>query len=168
MGRAATRWLEQLDDAMDWDDRYNKTKNGEDGKIETFDWHQSFEKLNPLFQQYGITVAKRCLIIGCGNSQLSEDMVDGGFSSIVGVDWSQVVMDKMRERCKEKTGITFEKMDFRDMCDIEDASMDCVIDKGLMDCMMAFEKSTDQITEMLLEVQKKLPPPPPFLRDPWH
>eukprot|EP00579_Thalassiosira_antarctica_P011705 CAMPEP_0201912394 /NCGR_PEP_ID=MMETSP0903-20130614/3077_1 /ASSEMBLY_ACC=CAM_ASM_000552 /TAXON_ID=420261 /ORGANISM="Thalassiosira antarctica, Strain CCMP982" /LENGTH=298 /DNA_ID=CAMNT_0048447345 /DNA_START=91 /DNA_END=987 /DNA_ORIENTATION=- len=43
----------------------------------------------------------RVLHVGCGNSQLAEHMLHGGFTNIVNVDYSEVVIKKMQEKYDE-------------------------------------------------------------------
>ena len=42
------------------------------------------------------------LIVGCGNSPLSEELYDEGYCNQVNIDYSSVVIDQMRKRNKEK------------------------------------------------------------------
>lgn len=54
----------------------------------------------------------KVLMVGCGNSRLSEDMYDVGYHSIVNIDISDIVIRQMTERNAEKREeMTFEKMD---------------------------------------------------------
>ena len=51
-------------------------------------------------------------MVGCGNSQLSADMYDVGYSNIVNVDISDVVIRQMIEKHgKDRPNMTFAKMD---------------------------------------------------------
>eukprot|EP00658_Telonema_sp_P-2_P018577 TRINITY_DN17286_c0_g1_i2.p1 TRINITY_DN17286_c0_g1~~TRINITY_DN17286_c0_g1_i2.p1 ORF type:complete len:223 (-),score=51.73 TRINITY_DN17286_c0_g1_i2:355-1023(-) len=158
-----------MDDSWDskvaWDSRYEseKVEEGEEnrlaGKIRTFDWHQNYHKLDPLLQQYGVTPGKKVVILGCGNSKLPEDMADNGFNSIIGLDWSEVVIAKMQERCADRTGIEWKTADVVDpesMKQIPDQSQDVVIDKALFDCLMSRPDSTDSVLGMLEQVQRIL------------
>lgn len=38
------------------------------------------------------------LMVGCGNSRLSEDMFDDGFTTLTNIDVSRVVVDQMAAR----------------------------------------------------------------------
>jgi len=41
------------------------------------------------------------LIVGCGNSELSAAMADDGFTDVVSIDYSAVVIDKMIDTYKQ-------------------------------------------------------------------
>ena len=56
--------------------------------------------------------ADRVLMVGCGNSRLSEDMFDVGYHGIVNIDISDTVIRQMRDRnAKTREAMVFEKMD---------------------------------------------------------
>lgn len=42
------------------------------------------------------------LMVGCGNSRLSEDMFDDGFTTLTNIDVSRVVIDQMVARYRYK------------------------------------------------------------------
>ena len=59
-----------------------------------------------------IKPADKVLMVGCGNSRLSEDMYDVGYHSITNIDISDTVIRQMTERnAKKREEMTFEKMD---------------------------------------------------------
>jgi len=75
-------------------------------------------------------------MLGCGNSKLSENMYDDGFQNIVNVDYSDVLIDRMRkEHENERPHMQWHVMDVRNL-QFKDNSFDVVIDKGTMDAMM--------------------------------
>jgi 2-polyprenyl-3-methyl-5-hydroxy-6-metoxy-1,4-benzoquinol methylase len=41
-----------------------------------------------------------CLMLGCGNSELSEQMYDAGYTKITNIDISSVVIEQMAERSR--------------------------------------------------------------------
>lgn len=57
--------MPQYGDPNYWDKRYTEYAGS------TFDWLEDFESLLPLITQY-IKPTDRCLMLGCGNSELSE------------------------------------------------------------------------------------------------
>jgi len=74
-------------------------------------------------------------MLGCGNSTLSEDMYDDGYKNIVNVDYSPIVIERMRARNHDRPEMSWLVMDVRNM-EFEDDSFDVAIDKGTMDAMM--------------------------------
>jgi hypothetical protein len=51
------------------------------------------------------------LVIGCGNSKLSENMYDVGIKNIVNIDLSNVVIQQMNAKNKQRKEMQFLKMD---------------------------------------------------------
>jgi len=104
----------------------------------------------------------RTLIVGCGNSDLSENMYDDGFTNQVSVDYSEVVISKMRESLKDKPNIKFETMDCRSMS-FKDNEFDLVIDKGTLDAILCGNDSAKNSSEMLDQCSRVLKPGGVFL-----
>lgn len=69
-----------------WDRRYAQSAG------QMFDWLESYESLKPLISQY-MRPEDKILIIGCGNSPLSEDLYDDGYHNQLNIDISQIVID---------------------------------------------------------------------------
>ena len=61
-----------------WDERYTKDP-------EPFDWYQRYSGIKDLIAQY-IKKSDNILMAGCGNSRLSEDMYDDGYTTVANVD----------------------------------------------------------------------------------
>ncbi|RLM98956.1 methyltransferase-like protein 13 [Panicum miliaceum] len=118
-----------------WDARYSSGSPASGGGGKFFDWYQTYAALRPLLRAR-IPAASRVLMLGCGNSLLSEDMAKDGYKDIVNIDISSVVIEQMREKHKEIPQLTYMQMDVRDMNFFGDESFDCVLDKGTLDAMM--------------------------------
>ena len=43
----------------------------------------------------------RLLVVGCGNSELSKQLFDDGFSDVVSIDYSEVVIEKMNQTYRD-------------------------------------------------------------------
>ncbi|KAF9158423.1 hypothetical protein DFQ26_007655 [Actinomortierella ambigua] len=110
-----------------WDERYTQE--------ESFDWFKTYADLQPLLSQHIPDKNSRILMLGCGNSTLSEDMYDDGYKNIVNIDYSKVVIEKMAQKCADRVGMDWVEMDIRDLKFGSD-SFDVVIDKGTMDALM--------------------------------
>ena len=79
-----------------WDNRY---KN----QIESFEWYVSYQELKSHLEkalQINDHAMKKVptLLVGCGNSLLSEGLFHDGFTSILSVDYSEVVIKKMQRK----------------------------------------------------------------------
>merc|ERR1712000_299555 len=91
----------------------------------------------------------RILIVGCGNSTFSADLYDAGYKNITNIDFSDVVIDRMKESNQERETMNWIKMD---MCELDfpEGSFDVVIDKAAMDALMVDEGSVwDPATQVI-------------------
>jgi len=96
------------------------------------------------------------LVVGCGNSELSENLFDDGFTDCLSVDYSEVVIEKMQAhfRALDKP-LRFETMDVRDL-KFKDETFDCVVDKGTHDAILCGSDSAKNAGQMLAECQRVL------------
>lgn len=82
---------------------------------EAFDWYQRWSGLQPVLEPY-LQKKDKILMLGCGNSSaltsrlcysnrispaVSKDMHDAGYTNIVNIDISSVVINKMKEKHPE-------------------------------------------------------------------
>lgn len=98
------------------------------------------------------------LVIGCGNSELSEQLYDVGYQDIVNIDISEVVIKQMNERnAGRRPHMSFLKMDMTQM-EFPDAAFQVVLDKGTLDAVLTDEeeKTLQQVDRMLAEVGRVL------------
>jgi len=96
---------------------------------QTFDWYATWEELKPFFQQHA-PAPKTVLMVGCGNSTLSADMVADGYM-VTNIDISEVVINFMRDK---HPNMEWYQMDATEMT-FEDNTFDIVIDKGTIDAL---------------------------------
>lgn len=114
---------------MDRDDRYTSSD-------EPFDWFKSFKDISSIIEELIPDKSSRILMLGCGNSTLSEEMYDAGYQNIVNVDYSEVIINKMKARNALRERMSWKEMDVRAL-EFENDSFDVAIDKGTMDAMLA-------------------------------
>lgn len=77
----------------------------------------------------------RFLMVGCGNSKMSEEMARDGYPFIDNMDISNVVLEKMREVYSETyRGFEFTSMDATHM-NYRDNAFDVCVDKGTFDAL---------------------------------
>ncbi|KAF9531682.1 S-adenosyl-L-methionine-dependent methyltransferase [Crepidotus variabilis] len=108
----------------------------EEGLEESFDWFKSYSELAGLIHELIPDKSSKILMLGCGNSRLSEDMWEDGYRNITNVDYSNVVIEQMKQR----HGVLRPEMDWQEMdvrnLTFEEGTFDVAIDKGTMDAMM--------------------------------
>jgi hypothetical protein len=105
-----------------------------EGPEHNFDWFLKPDYLLPIFEELtaDIKVGKdaRILMLGCGNSQLSEVMYDAGWMNIVNVDYSTACIEQMTQRHGEaRPKMTWLEMDVMNLT-FGDEEFDMVVDKG--------------------------------------
>ncbi|KAM9111226.1 eEF1A lysine and N-terminal methyltransferase isoform 4-T4 [Megaptera novaeangliae] len=122
-----------------------------------FEWYGTYLELCGLLHKY-IKPREKVLVIGCGNSELSEQLYDVGYQDIVNIDISEVVIKQMKERnASRRPQMSFLKMDMTQM-EFPDASFQVVLDKGTLDAVLTDEeeKTLQQVDRMLAEVGRVL------------
>ncbi|XP_066286326.1 eEF1A lysine and N-terminal methyltransferase-like isoform X1 [Branchiostoma lanceolatum] len=134
-----------------WDTFFRK--RGE----KAFEWYGEYPELCGILHKY-IKPQEQALVVGCGNSRLSEDLYDVGYRGLTNVDISDVVVRQMTERNAEKRAdMKFLQMDVMKM-DFPDSSFSAVLDKGTLDALMPDNQSEtqEQVTRMFDEVGRIL------------
>ena len=107
-----------------WNDRFGKTTGN-------FDWYADWTQLKPKFTKI-INVESSILMVGCGNSKMSTQMIKDGYKNITNIDISDVVINKMKSEYPDEIYI---EMDATNMT-FKDNSFDCLVDKGTLDALM--------------------------------
>lgn len=128
-----------------WDERYTKDP-------EPFDWYQRYSGIKEICGTY-LQKTDNILMVGCGNSRLSEDMYEDGYKSITNVDISKVCIEQMIAKLGDKAGLTWKHMDCTSL-DFADETYDAVVDKGTMDSLLCGEGSTSNVNKMCSEVSR--------------
>lgn len=95
-------------------------------------------------------------MVGCGNSELSEQLYDVGYKHLTNIDISETVVTHMNQRNAERRpGLTFQQVDAT-QTPYEDGSYQAALDKGTLDAM-ASEEDGALARKMLTEVINQLP-----------
>ncbi|KAJ6899706.1 hypothetical protein NC652_025991 [Populus alba x Populus x berolinensis] len=117
-----------------WDNRYSSESG-------PFDWYQKYPSLAPLINLYiPRHVHPRILVVGCGNSAFSEEMVSDGYEDVVNIDISTVVIEAMKKKYSNHPQLKYIGMDVRDMSEFQSGSFNAVIDKGTLDSILVSTK----------------------------
>lgn len=113
-----------------WNNRYESEK--------TYDWFTSYASFRHIIQTT-VKTTDRILILGCGNSTLSECMYKDGYCHIVNTDYSPVVIQNMKNHCDVCAAMEWIVMDVRDVT-FPKESFDVVIEKGVLDALLVDKK----------------------------
>jgi ubiquinone/menaquinone biosynthesis C-methylase UbiE len=132
-----------------WDERYTRDP-------EPFDWYQRYENLKGIIRRY-IRPNENILMVGCGNSRMSEEMANDSFQRVVNIDISNVVIGAMNEKHRNNPHLTFRTMDVMKM-DFRDGEFDAIVDKATMDAVLCGDNSIDNIKKMFQEIYRTLKP----------
>uniref|UniRef100_A0A3Q3VYE2 eEF1A lysine and N-terminal methyltransferase n=1 Tax=Mola mola TaxID=94237 RepID=A0A3Q3VYE2_MOLML len=142
------RTAEEFSSAEYWE-RFFK-KRGE----KSFEWYGDYNKLCGVLHKY-IKVQHKVLVVGCGNSELSEQLYDVGYKHLTNIDISETVVAHMNQRNAERRpGLTFQQVDAT-QTPYEDASYQAALDKGTLDAV-ASEEEGALARRMLTEVGRVL------------
>ena len=69
---------------------------------------------------------------------MSEHMYLDGYKNIVNTDYSSIVIERMSQKCLDMPDMKWLEMDINKL-DFEDASFDCVLEKGTIDALLVDE-----------------------------
>lgn len=113
-----------------WDTRFSKE--------ETFEWCKSYGNFKDLLCKH-VRKSDRILMLGCGNSMLSEDMYNDGYRNIVNIDFSSIVINNMKRKCQRLVDMDWIVMDITNMS-FAPCSFDVVVEKATLDALLVEEK----------------------------
>ncbi|XP_043076183.1 eEF1A lysine and N-terminal methyltransferase isoform X2 [Puntigrus tetrazona] len=95
------------------------------------------------------------LVVGCGNSELSEQLYDVGYHQLTNIDISETVVSHMNQRNAERRpDLTFQQLDAT-QTGFDSGSFQAALDKGTLDAM-ASEEDGELAGRMLAEVGRVL------------
>ncbi|XP_035997324.1 eEF1A lysine and N-terminal methyltransferase isoform X1 [Fundulus heteroclitus] len=142
------RTAEEFSSTEYWD-RFFK-KRGD----RAFEWYGDYNKLCGVLHKY-IKVQDKVLVVGCGNSELSEQLYDVGYRHLTNIDISETVVAHMNQRNEERRpDLSFQRVDAT-QTPYEDASFQAALDKGTLDAMASAEQGA-LARRMLGEVSRVL------------
>ncbi|KAK3697176.1 hypothetical protein QZH41_013556 [Actinostola sp. cb2023] len=133
-----------------WDNFFRKRR-------EAFEWYGDYFELSSVLHKYS-KVKDDILVLGCGNSRLSEDLYDLGYHGLVNIDISDVVISQMKDRNKEKrANMEFIKMDMLKMS-FKENQFNVILDKGTLDAIFVSEDAevVSDVNQMFSEIQRVL------------
>ncbi|CAN7992150.1 unnamed protein product [Ixodes pacificus] len=111
-----------------------------------FEWYGEYWQLCGTLYKY-LKKSDKLLVVGCGNSSLSADLYDSGYTSNVSIDISEVVIQQMIEKYGEtRPHIQFHQMDASKM-EYADEEFSVVVDKGTIDALTP-NKDADTVLKL--------------------
>ncbi|KAL5011998.1 hypothetical protein ScPMuIL_010549 [Solemya velum] len=122
-----------------------------------FEWYGDYPELCGVLHKY-IKPVDPILVVGCGNSRLSEDLYDVGCRNIVNIDISDTVVRQMKEKNRNlRPLMSFTKMDIMQM-EYSDGGFGVALDKGTLDALMVddSEQVVSDINKMFQEIGRVL------------
>ncbi|OXB57996.1 hypothetical protein ASZ78_011806 [Callipepla squamata] len=123
-----------------------------------FEWYGAFPELCPVLLKY-VRPRDKVLVVGCGNSELSEQMYDTGMcEDIVNIDISDAVVRQMRERsASRRPKMSYLQMDVLHM-DFPDAHFQVALDKGTLDAILTDDEeiTLSKVDRMFAEISRVL------------
>jgi len=131
-----------------WNKKYQKPSE--------YDWILPYEKLKPYLGGI-LNQQQKILVTGCGNSTMSSKMYEDGFKNIVNIDFSDVVIQQMKDRYKKLDMMEWQIMDVRKMSFADD-EFDITLDKCTIDALACFENPDETIQEALNEYSRVTKP----------
>uniref|UniRef100_A0A1I7YR99 Methyltransf_11 domain-containing protein n=1 Tax=Steinernema glaseri TaxID=37863 RepID=A0A1I7YR99_9BILA len=137
-----------------WDKRFSSEVH--------FEWLADWEKFRHLILPH-LRKMDRILHIGCGNSSLSQDIVNCGFPDVTNVDFSEVLIENGR---RTQPHMKWLCNDMRTLDSVASGSMDVVIEKASIESLLVAERSQwnpskqaiDDVDAILGAVQRVLKP----------
>uniref|UniRef100_A0A8B9J9N1 eEF1A lysine and N-terminal methyltransferase n=1 Tax=Astyanax mexicanus TaxID=7994 RepID=A0A8B9J9N1_ASTMX len=142
------RTAEEFSSADYWERFFRK--RGE----KAFEWYGDYNSLCGVLHKY-IKPKDKVLVVGCGNSELSEQLYDVGYRHLTNIDISETVVSHMNQRnVQRRPDLIFEQVDAT-QTGYENGSYQAALDKGTLDAM-ASEEEGALAGRMLAEVARVL------------
>lgn len=124
-----------------WDHRYKDE--------EEYEWFCEFQQLQPVLVKH-IHQDHSILNLGCGNGKLSIEMAQHGFTNIMNVDYSKIVISKLKDSYSDWPQLHWQIGDIREMYQFESKSYDIILEKGTLDVFLIEEKDPWNVSEQVL------------------
>jgi 2-polyprenyl-3-methyl-5-hydroxy-6-metoxy-1,4-benzoquinol methylase len=105
-----------------------------------FEWYGEWKDLHEHVEPH-LSASSRVLVIGCGNSDFSEQMWANGHRNILSIDYSEIVIKQMRAKSlvrhggTQPQGLRYETMDLHDI-KAPAGSFDVIMDKACLDALV--------------------------------
>ncbi len=113
-----------------WNDRYKTERE--------YDWLGDYNRFKHLINKYVDNKQAKILMVGCGNSTLSQSMFLDGYTNIISTDISEVCIQNQKLALPH---LQWEVADITNLHQFKDGQFDAVIEKATLDALLVEEKS---------------------------
>ena len=121
-----------------WDERFLEEEQGNKKQHEWFSTYSDFRHIVTKISPPKIT--RNILVLGCGNSTLSADLLSDYTNSIItSHDYSSVVINSMSKKYEKEKRLKWEVCDCRKIPASQE--FDLIIEKGVVDALVAGSRS---------------------------
>jgi Methyltransferase domain len=131
-----------------WDSFYS----GEDPEAgDSYDWFLDYTKMKGALIENigGARAGGTVLVLGCGNSAVSESLYADGWRKQINIDFSEPVISNMAAQHADKPEMQWSVADARDLSAVVDSgAVQAVIDKGLLDAISYSDTFRDDIKKV--------------------
>lgn len=120
-----------------------------------FEWYGSFDQLGAVLEKY-LKPADKILQIGCGSSQLAEQLYDNGYRNVSSIDSVEsVIAKKERQNQQSRPQLVWRQMDATKLS-YESESFSVVLDKGTLDALCPTVTTGERVKDLFEEVDRVL------------
>jgi SAM-dependent methyltransferase len=133
-----------------WDDRYGTLFK------DPFDWLFTYEDIE-LVMHHFVKPEDLIMVTGCGNAPFSRRAYEAGYTNQINTDYSEKVIRDMLQVHRDLPELRYICMDALDL-DLADESVDVIIDKGVYDTIVCYDKKVKAVLKMVYEAHRVLRP----------
>ncbi|UYV66174.1 METTL13 [Cordylochernes scorpioides] len=121
-----------------------------------FEWYGDFATLRPWITSY-MRPSSSVLVVGAGNSNLSNDLYNLGYQNLLNVDISEVVVRQMSKKFQH---LKYVQMDILQPHPELKSNFDVVLDKGTLDALVSddSQESRERGKQYFTQVDNVLKP----------
>nr|XP_027194697.1 EEF1A lysine methyltransferase 4-like [Dermatophagoides pteronyssinus] len=131
-----------------WEKRYS------DENQATNEWLGDYSLFCDYFRE-NVNKSLSILILGCGNSLLSEQLFEDGYKNIHNIDISSTVIKTMSEHCEKCKRMKWSTMDCRRL-EFPDETFDVIVEKATLDVFLVSEKSPWNLSDEALQTLRPI------------
>jgi ubiquinone/menaquinone biosynthesis C-methylase UbiE len=145
-------------DSLYWERMYAKQISTEEA-FGTFDLYCSFSAVYPMLESLiDHSKSHNVLVVGVGRSNVIDELLKRGFTSITAIDVSPSLVSKLRSKYETNSNVDISIMDVCMMSSLRDDLFTIVIDKACLDALFCTVDYVWSVRAALTEIQRVLQP----------